>query len=71
MIDIVALAEAYTRGKRGSTKRLAHEAFIAGAQALSVATRAEWEIGVDYVKPVVRWTRQRKKLKEGHQWFTA
>jgi hypothetical protein len=70
VIDIVALAEAYTKGKRGSTRKAAYEAFIAGAQALSVATRAEWEIGLDYVKPAVPIGR-RKKLREGHQWFTA
>ena len=69
MIDIVALAESYTRGKTGKTQMMAREAFIAGAQALSVALRAEMQSCVDYAKPSI--PRRRKRLKEGHQWFTA
>ena len=94
MIDIVALADRYTKDKRGSTRRMAREAFIAGAQSLSVALRTEMEIGIEYVKPgppelsydregreperrraqckeAMRKHRAKKKLKEGHQWFTA
>ncbi len=51
MIDIVALAESYAKGRRGVIHNAVREAFIAGAQALSVATRAELAASVDYVDP--------------------
>jgi hypothetical protein len=69
VIDIVSLAESYTKGKNWKTRKIEHAAFVAGAQALSVALRYDLENSVDYVKherPV-----RRKKLSEGHQWFTA
>lgn len=69
MIDIVAMAERYTAGKRGGTRKAAHEAFIAGAQALSVEIRRQMELKVDHARIAVPVGR-RKKLSKGHQWFT-
>jgi hypothetical protein len=92
MIDLIAMAEAYTKGKRGIARKAAHEAFIAGAQALSVAMREEMYLRVDSIKPqpesiydregrdpehrrvqikeAMRRHRAKKKLANGHAWFT-